>query len=174
MDSWERRKEILKLLHASEKPIKGIDLAKKMDVSRQVIVQDIALLRAKGESIVATPQGYVLPKAEGENKIVKTIVCKHTTYDEIEDELKTIVDMGGKALDVIVEHPLYGEIRSPLMISSRLDIEEFMQNLKKTKAEPLSSLTEGVHIHSIQVETEEIIYEIKKALKNKKYLIDED
>lgn len=174
MDSWERREAILKLLKDSEKPIKGTDLAKEVDVSRQVIVQDIALLRARGESIIATPQGYIIPKAWEENKIVKAIVCKHIGYDEIEDELSTIVDMGGKVLDVIVEHPLYGEIKSPLMVSSRLDVKEFMKNLKETNAEPLSTLTDGVHIHSIEVEEEKSLREIERALREKKYLIDSE
>lgn len=104
MDSKERRKEILRLLKEKDNPIKGIDLANKLGVSRQIIVQDIAILRAKGERILATPQGYIIPM-EKENKLVKTIVCKHTKNEEIEDELKIIVDMGGKVLDVVVEHP---------------------------------------------------------------------
>ncbi|HLR35825.1 MAG TPA: transcription repressor NadR [Tissierellales bacterium] len=171
MDSKERRKEILRLLKEKDNPIKGIDLANKLGVSRQIIVQDIAILRAKGERILATPQGYIIPM-EKENKLVKTIVCKHTKNEEIEDELKIIVDMGGKVLDVVVEHPLYGEIKSPLMISSRLDVFQFMKNLERTKAEPLSTLTEGIHIHSIEVENEKILENIKEALKKKNYLID--
>ncbi len=173
MDSWERRKEILKLLSENNKPIKGMELANKLGVSRQVIVQDIAILRAKGESILATPQGYIIPIEEG-NKTIKTIVCKHTEYEEIEEELKTIVDRGGKVLDVVVEHPLYGEIKSPLMIGSRLEVAQFMENLKKTKAEPLSTLTEGIHIHSIEVEDEKVLKNIKKALKEKNYLIESE
>lgn len=174
MDSWERREEILKLLTEKNKPIKGMDLADKLGVSRQVIVQDIAILRAKGESILATPQGYIIPTIEEKNNIIKTIVCKHTTYEEIEDKLKTIVDIGGKVLDVVVEHPLYGEIKSPLMIGSRLDVAQFMKNLKKTKAEPLSMLTDGVHIHSIQVEDEKTLKRIEKVLKEKNYLIESE
>lgn len=174
MDSWERREEILKLLTEKNKPIKGMDLADKLGVSRQVIVQDIAILRAKGESILATPQGYIIPTIEEKNNIIKTIVCKHTTYEEIENELKTIVDIGGKVLDVVVEHPLYGEIKSPLMIGSRLDVAQFMKNLKKTKAEPLSMLTDGVHIHSIQVEDEKTLKRIEKVLKEKNYLIESE
>lgn len=173
MESAERRLEILNSLKQLEKPIKGTELAEKFGVSRQVIVQDIALLRAKGEDILATPQGYIILKKEEVN-VIRTIVCKHSGYNEIEDELITIVDMGGKVLDVIVEHPLYGEIKSPLMISSRLDVEEFMKNLKATKAEPLSSLTDGVHIHSIEARDEETLEKIKVALWQKGYLINLD
>jgi Predicted small molecule binding protein (contains 3H domain) len=88
--------------------------------------------------------------------------------------LTTIADLGGKIIDVIVEHPLYGEIRGSLEISSRLDVDEFMRNLKKAKAEPLSSLTGGIHIHTIEVKDEEAFERITEALKKKKYLISED
>lgn len=170
MESEERKIEIINMLRKSEKPIKGMEVAERLGVSRQVIVQDIAILRAGGEDIIATPQGYLMQK-NGEGKLIKTIVCKHSGYDEIEDELNTIVDMGGKVIDVIVEHPLYGEIKSPLMISSRLDVADFKKNLIETQAEPLSSLTDGVHIHSIEIEDERAYEKIKDALKDKKYLI---
>ncbi|WP_132994938.1 transcription repressor NadR [Sporanaerobacter acetigenes] len=173
MDSEERRKEVLRVLKNSKKPVKGTELAKKMGVSRQVIVQDIAILRASGSDIVATPQGYIIFGNEEGKKMIKTIVCKHSGCSEIEDELYTIVDAGGKVLDVIVEHPLYGEIKSPLMISSRLEVDEFIKNLKDTKAEPLSSLTDGVHIHSIEIDDEKTFEKIVQKLKNKKYLISE-
>lgn len=174
MNAQERRKKILDKLNKSVKPVKGTELSKEFDVSRQVIVQDIALLRAKGEDILATPQGYIIPKAYKENKLTKKIVCKHEGYDEIEDELKTIIDLGGKVVDVIVEHPLYGEIKSPLEISSKLDLQEFMDNIIKTKAEPLSSLTEGIHIHTIEVGDEKNFKRIEKVLAEKKYLINGD
>ena len=136
-------------------------------------MQDIALLRARGENILATPQGYIIPREHGENKIIKTIVCSHEGYDAIEDELESIIDAGGKAIDVIVDHPLYGEIKSPLEISSRLELQQFMQSLKQTKAEPLSSLTGGIHIHTIEVKDENSFKKIKEILTKKKYLIDE-
>ena len=174
MDAWERRERILEVLNNSNKPIKGTQLSEKFGVSRQVIVQDIALLRARGENILATPQGYMVPKLYEENTLVKKIVCKHKGYDEIEDELKTIVDMGGKALDVIVDHPVYGEIKSPLEIGSRMDLKEFINNLIETNAEPLSSLTEGIHIHTIEVKDEKSFKKIKESLRKKGYLIDEE
>lgn len=174
MDAWERREEILKTLNRSKKPIKGTNLSQTFEVSRQVIVQDIALLRARGEDILATPQGYIIPNINRGNKITKKIVCKHEGYDEIEDELKTIIDIGGKVVDVIVEHPLYGEIKSTLEISSRLDLRQFMESLKQTNAEPLSSLTDGIHIHTIEIDNEEIFERIKESLLGKKYLINEE
>ncbi|MBE6083058.1 MULTISPECIES: transcription repressor NadR [Tissierellales] len=171
MDSNERREKILNILKQSKKPIKGIGLAAEFKVSRQVIVQDIAILRAKGDNIIATPQGYIIPDSVKTDTIVKTIVCKHSGGEEMEDELNTIVDMGGKVIDVIVEHPIYGEIKGLLLISSRLDVKNFMKNVKQSNAEPLSLLTEGIHIHSIEVKNEDSFKNIVNALKEKKYLI---
>lgn len=170
----ERREEIVEILKKSEKPIKGIDLSKKLQVSRQVIVQDIAILRARGENILATLQGYSIPKTYEKSKVQKAIVCIHEGYDEIEDELKTIIDLGGSVIDVLVDHPIYGEIRSQLQIYSRYDVDQFVEELQATKAEPLSLLTGGVHIHTIEADNEEIINRIKKALLEKKYLIKGD
>lgn len=174
MDSTKRRKAIVQALKENDEPIKGIELSKKFNVSRQVIVQDIAILRASGEEILATPQGYMISTNDLKRRIIKTIVCKHEGYEEIEDELKTIVDMGGKIIDVIVDHPVYDEIKIPLMLSSRIQIDEFVENLRKEKAEPLSSLTEGVHIHTIEVPSINIYQKILIKLDEKGYLINDN
>lgn len=174
MDANERREEILYMLNNSDQPVKGTDLAEQLGVSRQVIVQDMAILRARGENILATPQGYLIPQVYGKEKLTKTIACTHQNNEEIEEELRIIVDLGGKILDVVVEHPLYGEIKSQLQISSRHDLKQFVDNLNETKAEPLSSLTGGVHIHTIEVADEETLNRIKTNLLEKKYLIKED
>lgn len=155
----ERRKSILNILNSSDEPITGTDLAKKFDVSRQVIVQDIAVLRAKGINIMATSNGYYILKINEENRNIKTVVCKHKGYGSIEDELRIMIDMGVKVLDVIVAHPVYGEIRCPLMINSRYNLEKFIQKVKDAKAEPLATLTDGEHIHTIEVPNDEV-YEI--------------
>ena len=174
MDANERRQEILNLLQLAENPVKGTDLAEQLEVSRQIIVQDIAILRARGENILATPQGYLMPKNYEKQRLIKTIACTHKNNKELQEELRIIVDLGGKIIDVIVEHPLYGEIKSQLQIGSRHDLRLFMNALKATNAEPLSSLTGGVHLHTIEVDDEETFERIKKALLEKKYLIKED
>lgn len=171
MESNERREKILKLLKENNDPIKGTTLAKEFNVSRQVIVQDVAILRAGGEDIIATPQGYFIPSLYKNNTIIKIIACHHSTYDDIEEELKTIVDLGGKIIDVIVEHPLYGEIKSQIQVSSREDLKVFMENIKELKAEPLSSLTEGIHLHTIEVSNEETYERIREELRKKNILI---
>jgi uncharacterized protein len=170
VDTLKRRNDLEDILIESDYPIKGSHLASKLGVSRQVIVQDIAILRAKGLNIFATPQGYIMYKDS--KKLIKTISCKnHESIDEIDDELGIIVDMGGKVIDIIVEHPIYGEIKGMLNISSKRDINEFLYKLKQTKSSGLSSLTNGVHIHTIEVKDEDTFNEIIKILKEKKILL---
>lgn len=171
MDSNERREKILLSIKNQIQPIKGTELAKLYNVSRQVIVQDVAILRASGENILATPQGYLFPHSSS-SMIKKTIACCHKA-DEIFDELAIMVDMGAKILDVIVDHPVYGEIKSTLMINSRKDLNNFVKNFENLKAEPLSSLTEGVHLHTIEVPNEETYKEIILKLKEEDYLVEE-
>ncbi|QEK10910.1 transcription repressor NadR [Crassaminicella thermophila] len=167
----ERRKEIIKILKNNEEPITGTELAKKFKVSRQVIVQDIAVMRAKGYNIIATSNGYMISKLNGKKKNIKTIVCRHEGYSNMEEELKIMVDMGARVLDVIIEHPIYGDIRSTLMIDSRMDLEDFMEKVKNNKAAPLASLTGGEHIHTIEIPNDRAYKKIIKELKEKGYLI---
>lgn len=173
MDSEQRREAIIETLKSKQRPIKGSEFSKMFNVTRQVIVQDIAILRAKGEEIFATPQGYMIVSQATKEEILKTIMCKHKGYGEIEDELKTIVDLGGKIIDVIVDHPVYSEIKIPLMLSSRAEIDEFVNNLERENAEPLSSLTDGIHIHTIEVPNLKIYERILIELEKKGYLINE-
>ena len=170
METNKRRKKIYEILIENNDPIKGSELAKIFKISRQVIVQDIAVLRAQGCNILATPQGYII-LSKINDKITETIVCKHKGYDEIRDELNTIVDCGGEIIDVIVEHPIYGEIKGNLMIKSRLDVERFMEKLISLKAEPLAKLSDGIHIHTINANNNDSLERIKNELKNKGFLI---
>lgn len=170
MNSKERRKRIEELLKKNRNPEKGHILAEELGVTRQIIVKDIAILRAEGKKIIATPEGYMMPKEEQKILIKKVIALSHETED-IEDELSTIVKFGGIVKDVIVEHPLYGEIKGMLMIKTFYDIENFMKKIEKCKAEPLLILTGGIHLHTVLVENEDIMENILKELKNKNYLV---
>ncbi len=167
----KRRGDILDILSSRDEPITGADLGELFDVSRQVIVQDIAVLRAKGSNIMATSNGYYIPQIREDNRNIETIVCNHKGYESIENELAIIIDMGGKVLDVIVMHPVYGEIRCPLMISSRYDLERFIKSAKKEKAEPLASLTDGEHIHTIEVPNKKVYNIIRKKLEEEGILV---
>jgi uncharacterized protein len=169
MSSKERRKLIQELLIKRLEPQKGQDLAKEFEVTRQVIVKDIAILRAEGVSIIATPDGYITPKDE-KHKLKRIIAVSHRSHS-IEDELICIVKFGGVIEDVIIEHPLYGEMRAMLMLKNLYDVQNFMERFKKYKAEPLSALTGGVHIHTINADNEEVMERILSELKARGYLI---
>lgn len=164
----KRREEILNILNNSEDPVSGKELGERFDISRQVIVQDIAVLRAEGEDIIATPRGYIMVKKS--NGIVKKIVCQHNKSDELEDELRIIIENGGRVIDVIVEHPIYGEITANLDLENNRDIDRFVDSIKDTKGKPLSDLTDGLHIHTIEVKNERDLEKIKKELFEKNYL----
>ncbi|MDD2574550.1 MAG: transcription repressor NadR [Bacillota bacterium] len=173
MVSAKRRKNIIRILRTATGPIKGMDLADSLGVTRQVIVQDIAILRAAGEDIIATPRGYLLTNSLQPKAVTKTIACRHHTNEEMEQELTAIVDLGGSIIDVIIEHPVYGEKRGVLMITSRQDVKDFMNSIEDEYAQPLSSLTGGVHIHTIQVRDEESYIRIWEELKRRGFLIEE-
>lgn len=149
----------------------GTDLASRFSVSRQVIVQDIAILRAAGEEILATPQGYLVPGQHKSASVQGVFACRHTR-EQIEDEIGLIVDLGGKVLDVIVEHPVYGEMRGNLMIASRRDLGIFLEKLARTEARPLSALTDGVHLHTVEAMEKSVLDEIHQALKKAGFLIE--
>ncbi len=173
MEAETRRQQILKLL-LEHNPVTGNQLGEKFEVSRQVIVQDIALLRARGYDIIATPQGYINQSGnQTEDSYTFTIASKHEE-EGIQEELATIVDLGGTILDVIVEHPIYGELKGQLMIKSRRDIQLFIDRLQDTKANPLATLTEGIHLHTIKAPDKEAITEIKNALNAKNFLVNDN
>ncbi len=171
MTGEERRKKIIEILRSSDEPVSGTELAKMLNVSRQVIVQDIALLRAVNRNIFSTTKGYVLYYQEVQ-KVNRCFLVKHTD-DEIEDELCTIVDNGGKVLDVIVMHDIYGEISTGLIIKNRQDVYDFVEQLKKHRTIPLKELTGGVHLHTVEADSEAILDSIERKLREKKYLVEE-
>ena len=169
MNSKARREYIKNLLTKNNSAYKGQFLAEELGVTRQVIVKDIAITRAEGVNIIATPEGYLIPNEES-NYVRRVIAVSHSR-DDIFNELECIVKFGGVVEDVTVEHSLYGEIRAMLMIKTLMDIEKFTKKFKELNAEPLSALTKGVHLHTIKADNEEIIECIIKALKDMNYLI---
>ncbi|GEK90658.1 transcription repressor NadR [Alkalibacterium kapii] len=168
MSAEERREEILTLLKKYKSPIIARELAERFNVSRQVIVGDIALLRAAGQSIYSTPKGYVM-REEKTKGMTTQLVCVHRR-EETREELYTIVDCGCEVLDVIVEHPFYGMIRGDLNISSRLEVDEFLERIEATETSLLSTLTHGIHTHTIRVRDEKTLGKLTSALKEKGYL----
>lgn len=172
MDAKERREQLLKLLKMDIKPMSATSLAEKFGVSRQIIVGDIALLRASGTDILATPRGYIMNRKENEgedNTDSYVVVCRHDKV-QLEDELYVIVDNGGVLLNVVVDHPLYGSINQPLDIKSRYDADNFIAKIAMTGASLLGSLTDGIHMHTIRCPDPESYRRILVGLKEKRLL----
>jgi uncharacterized protein len=167
----ERRELILQWLIEEGQPITGTLLATKTNVSRQVIVQDISILKARNLPILATSQGYVYIKEHPKSDMVsKVIACQHQP-EQTEDELNIIVDYGGIVRDVAVEHPIYGDLTASLMIRNRRDVQLFIEKMTSTNASLLSQLTDGVHLHTIEARKAETLEEICQALSEAGYLL---
>lgn len=172
-EGGKRREGILSLLEDTNMPLSGTELARHFNVSRQVIVQDIALLRAEDQKILSTYRGYVLEKDQVKKKKYIRVFCVCHSTEDTRDELQTIVDYGGHVLDVAVDHPLYGQIRADLIINNRLDVEEFVERMNRYKAQPLKVLTRDYHYHTVTAESEKNLDFIEQELRKKGYLKEE-
>ena len=161
MTGVQRRKKILEMLGQSSTPLSGGALGRAVGVSRQVVVQDIALLRTEGHPVLATARGYVLEVPHQTERLFK--MC---------EELNTIVDLGGEVLDVMVNHRIYGKVSAPLNIRSRRDVEAFVENIRTGRSTPLLNVTSGYHFHHVAADQEEILDEIEAALREKGFLAD--
>lgn len=167
----KRRESIIKWLKESVTPIIGEELSKKANVSRQVIVQDISLLKARNEPIVATSQGYIYLQNQAKSELFSRIIpCLHQPKDALA-ELQLLVDHGVVVKDVIVEHQVYGEISASLMISNRHEVNRFIDQIHTKKASYLSELTKGVHLHTIEADTIEKLDAACEALDKANFLL---
>ena len=164
MDTENRRYQILNLLENQHKPVSGTVLSRLFGVSRQVIVQDIALLRAENREILSTNKGYVLFKPAEESGIYKRVFRVTHSLENMEAELNCIVDNGGYVRDVLVDHDLYGQISGPLNLGNRADVAEFIQKVKISKSKPLKVLTDEIHYHTVEAKSEDILNRIEKRL----------
>ena len=153
---------VARRLEEARDPVSAAALAREFSVSRQIIVGDVALLRAGGMDIAATPRGYVLPEQPA--GLVRTLACRHSG-EQMESELNAIVDQGCTVVDVIVEHPIYGQLAGPLALSSRYDVAQFVERCRKQSAAPLSLLTEGIHLHTVSCPDEGAFQRVRGALK---------
>lgn len=163
MSGEERRGKIIQALKNSNKAVSATTLAKKFDVSRQVIVQDVALLRANGKNIFSTNRGYLIQEDEETTRVFKV---QHED-DEVEKELTTIVDLGGTVEDVFVYHKVYGVLRAEMNIKSRMDIRNYMEEIRSGKSSLLKNVTSGYHYHTVRAERVEILDMIQEELQKK-------
>ena len=170
MTANTRRESIYQQLLSAEAPVSATALAKEYGVSRQIIVGDIALLRAEGRQISATPRGYVITRSEG--LTVQLAVCHSGA--ETRAELYAMVDCGCTVQDVIVEHPVYGQLTAPLQLASRYDVDQFIRSMTSSDARPLSALTEGIHLHTLSCPGSEALDHLKENLRQMGVLLEQD
>ncbi|MBE7002685.1 MAG: transcription repressor NadR [Ruminococcaceae bacterium] len=169
MRSEQRRAAILARLERAAGPVSASTLAAELQVSRQVIVGDVALLRAGGADVSATPRGYVLHNSlEG---VIRQVACRHSDAD-MERELNAIVDQGCTVVDVIVEHPVYGQLIGALQLKSRYDVSAFLRRCAEADARPLSDLTEGIHLHTLACPDEDAFDRARAALYGLGFLLE--
>ena len=159
MTAESRRTAVLSAISSANGPISATTLAKECGVSRQIIVGDVALLRAAGAKIAATPRGYVLQQEH--SGILRQVAARHSEKD-METELNIMVDQGCTVLDVLVDHPIYGQLVGQLQLSSRHDVHQFVQ--RAAQAQPLSLLTEGIHLHTLSCPDEDAFRRVCDAL----------
>ncbi len=170
MDAAARRKTIQAKLQQADRPVSATALAAALGVSRQIIVGDVALLRAAGVEVSATPRGYMLHReAQG---LIRTVACRHAA-EEMGAELNAIVDQGCTVLDVIVDHPIYGQLTGPLQLRSRYDVGLFVSRCREESAPPLSLLTEGIHLHTLSCPDEARFLQVRQILRDLGFLLEE-
>ncbi|OMP67559.1 transcription repressor NadR [Domibacillus epiphyticus] len=167
----ERRELLLKWLQNEKKPLTGSELAEKARVSRQVIVGDMTLLKARGIPVMATSQGYVyLPKHDREG-FERVVACIHPP-EMAEKELLLLVDLGILVKDVKIEHSVYGDLTASIMVSNRKEVHRFLDRIQETNAAYLSELTGGVHLHTISAKDESALDEAEQALQDAGFLLE--
>ena len=169
MEGEKRRAEMLRYIRKSRTPVSGGKLAEIFGVSRQVVVQDIALLRAAKHEIIATNRGYLC----GETRGVSRIFCVCHQDGQIEEELNAAVDLGGTVEDVFVKHEVYGELRAELGIRSRRDVKDFLAELKNGTSRPLNNITSGYHFHTISADSEETLSLIEEEFRRLGFLVEQ-
>lgn len=181
-----RRASLLDALRSADAPVSGGQLANTLNVSRQIIVQDIALLREAGASIVATTKGYVLADAAQTAAQNATQIMAqnaeqpavhldepartfklHHEVEQTRDELQTIIALGGRVHNVSISHRAYGRITAPLEIADQADIERFINDIESGKSSPLSTATSGYHYHLVSAPSNEALEAIGRALADK-------
>ncbi|MBE1553667.1 transcription repressor NadR [Sporosarcina limicola] len=169
----ERRQLIVETLRTASRPIPGRELGEMTNVSRQVIVGDITLLKARNQPIMATSQGYVYMHAQlAPERCEKTIVCRHAP-EQTELELNIFVDNGVTVKDVKIEHPVYGDLTASIMVSNRNDVKEFIEKVSQVNGVFLLKLTDaGIHLHTVMADNEQQIINAEDALRKADILVE--
>ena len=166
MKAAERRNAIANFLLAEDKAVSGGELSEKFGVSRQIIVQDITVLKGLGYDILSTHNGYIIQKSPLKERVLKL----HHTTEQTEDELSLIVRLGGTVVDVFVWHKVYGKMEAKLNIFSDLHVKQFIEGVRTGKSTELMNITGGYHYHTIRAESEEVLDRIENVLAERGYI----
>ena len=166
MRANERRKAIVNLLLSEQEALSGSTLSERFGVSRQIIVQDITVLKGMGYDILSTHNGYIMQKSPLKERVLKL----HHTTEQTEDELSLIVGLGGTVVDVFVWHKVYGKMEAKLNIFSDLHVKQFIEGVRTGKSSELMNITGGYHYHTIRADSEEILDRIENVLKERGYI----
>lgn len=171
MKANQRRQRILDYLVEMQEPVSASRLAQILGVSRQVIVGDVALLRAENHDIVATHRGYLLAERllPSQSQYLGKVVCRHDVH-RVKEEMTLITDLGGRILDVQIDHPFYGILQAPLNIATQADINQFLKDLTQYQDSLLSQLTDGIHLHTIACQDEKQFQLIFKKLEEQGFI----
>ena len=165
MTTAERREAILAQL--GEAPVAARTLANRYGVSRQIIVQDIAVIRAAHPNVISTARGYVLPKAEP--VCTREFKVRHGC-ERSAQELNLIVDCGGRVKSISISHRVYGRVSAEMDIQSRRDVVEFLQRFEDSSSTVLSTVTDGYHYHLVEAATAERLDLIERELREQGFL----
>ena len=166
MTTAQRRTEILQILKKAAAPVAAKELAARFGVSRQVIVQDMAVIRVSTPCILSTTRGYVLQQDNGSSREFK--VCH--APEQIEDDLNLRVACGGHIKNISISHRLYGRISADMDVRSRQDVREFVETLKNSSSSVLSNATSGYHYHLVAADTPERLDMIQQKLREAGFL----
>lgn len=166
MSGEQRREKMLSILQNAKAPVSGTALAETFSVSRQVVVQDIALLRAQKQEIISTCKGYIMQNQTRCQRIFKV----HHSDEQMEEELNLYVDFGGRVEDEFVYHKIYDVIRVEMGLKSRRDVTEYMEKLKSGISKSLKDVTSGYHYHTVTAESEEVLDQIQEELQKRGFL----
>ncbi len=169
MKATDRRRAIANRLLSSNEAVSGTALSEEFGVSRQIIVQDITVLKGMGYQILSTHFGYVIQSSPLKERVFKL----HHTTEQTEDELNTIVGLGGTVVDVFVWHKVYGKVTAPLNIFSPLSVKKFIEGVRSGKSTELMNITGGYHYHTVRAESETVLDSIGNALSKKGYIAPE-
>ncbi|MCQ2442085.1 MAG: transcription repressor NadR [Oscillospiraceae bacterium] len=167
MNTSLRRAEILTILRRASAPVAAKELASHFHVSRQVIVQDLAVIRASTAGIISTNRGYIIQQ---ESSFTREFKVRHTE-EMVEKELNLIVDYGGTVKNISVSHRVYGRITAEMDIRSRQDVQEYIQTIGESASDPLGTVTSGYHYHLVEASSEERLDRIEEKLRENGFLV---